>query len=160
MGGQLDGNVKLIKPEAFAISISSNVSPSNKNTSKTEKLFNVDGKEVYVIDGPSDTDNADVQIVVNNSRYEDRTAVLLTTKWPECAGPQFEMLNGKSEEATNNTNSSSSSYPKQVRTTPRTKSSNLLDHFNQDSRNANRDTSSQSGSSRYSLRKRKFFIFV
>lgn len=152
MNRHSDANEKLSKSQAFNKRNSSSVleATNNKNTSKTEKPFNVDGKEIYVIDPSSDTDNVDVQIV-ENSRYEDRSAFLHTTKWPESAGPQFEMLNGKFDETTNNT--SGSSYAKPARTTTRTKSSNLLDHFNQDSRNANRDTSSQSGTSHYSLRK-------
>ncbi|KAG4076727.1 hypothetical protein HA402_002014 [Bradysia odoriphaga] len=52
-----------------------------------------------------------------------------------------------SEEAT------SSSNVKQERTSPRTESLNPLDHFNQDSRNANKDTSSQCSANHYSLRK-------
>ncbi len=125
---------------------------SNKNATKTEKPFNVNGKDIYVIESNADTDNADVQIV-HNKQYEDRSSFLFQTKWPDIPGVPSDMLNGKCDEASSTISGTSSDKP--ARSSSRSKSSNILDHFNQESRNANRDVPSSATSSRYPLRKRK-----
>jgi len=135
---------------------------NSKNTGKNvpERPFNVGGKDIYVIDPPSDIENVDVK-VFQNSCYEDRSAVLHSSKWPECAGPQAEMLNGVFDEVASG-GSSNSSYSKQGRSSTRTKSSNPLDHINQDSRNANKNNipSSHAATSHYSLRRSECFLLV
>lgn len=138
---------KLDKQQAYNKRNASSLFDSSnyKNPSKTvpDKPFNFGGKDIYVIDSTSDTDNADVRIVHDrpfDSRYEDRSSFLSKTKWPENVGPQFEMLNGIRDESSN----SGTANTKPVRSSARTKSSNILDHFNSDSRNANREVSPHS----------------
>lgn len=135
-----------------ASSILGDETPNNKNTSKTvpDKPFIVNGKDIYVIDSTTDSDNADVQIV-QKSQYEDRSDFLSKTTWPECVGPQHEMLNARSAE----TSSTTSTYTKSPRYNTRPKSSNPLDHFNYDSRNANKDVSPSGVNSKYSTPRRK-----
>lgn len=149
---------KITKEQAYNKRNSSNIFESttnNKNTSKTvpEKPFNVNGKDIYVIDATSDSDNADVQIVQNNL-YEDRSAGVLKTTWPAAAGPMHEMTNYRPEESS----SSGANYTKtNTRSSTRPKSSNILDHFNHDAKNANRDAApSGGGHSKYSLHRRKY----
>lgn len=110
-------------------------SSNNRNKSVPEKPFHVDGKEVYVIDPPPDTEQADIQIIEKRQEYEDLSTKLSKTgKWPEQAGHQYDMLNSRCDDTSNISGSSIGR-----RSSPRSKSSNLLDHINQDSRNANRD---------------------
>lgn len=148
---------KLTKTQAHSKRNSSNIfeteTANNKNTNKIapEKPFNFEGKDIYVIDNTNDGDNADVQII-QNDQYEDRSAFLSKTSWPLNVGNQFEMLNGKFEDSSN-------SGARSVRTSTRSKSSNPLDHFIHDNKNANREVSPSGTHSKYSLRRRKYLLF-
>lgn len=130
---------------------------SYRNNSKIvpEKPFHLDGKDIYVIDSTNETDNADVQIV-QPDRYVDRSAILFSSgHWPS-AVPQSEMLNGKYEESP----SSGANSTKSARTGGRSKSSNPLNHLNQDNRNSNRAVSPSGVQSKYSLRSRRKYILI
>lgn len=152
---------RLSKEQSYAkrntSSVLSSDTPNNKNNSKTvpDKPFNVNGKDIYVIDSTTDTDNPDVQIISRNpNQYEDRSAFLGRTSWPESGvGHLHEMLNGTFPEQQN------SNYSKPARTSTRSKSINPLNHINQDSRNVKREVS-PGGHSKYSSSRRKFLLFV
>lgn len=140
MSRHTEHSERLTKEQSFQKRNASSIlgtsdSPNNKNTSKTtpDRPFRVDGKDIYVIDSTTDTDNVDVQIIPK-TRYEDRSAFLSKTTWPEIVGPQFEMLNGTFDESS----STATGYSKS-RTNARSKSINLLDHINQDTKNVSKE---------------------
>lgn len=138
---------------------------NNRSNSKipTEKPFNVNGKDIYVIDPPADSDNPEIKIIsAGGARYEDRSEFLRRSgPWPACSGDQFEMLNAVSK--CDESLGSGGATTNAKRASPRSKSLNPLDHINQDNRNANRNNPpppTSATQNKYELRQRRECLFI